>query len=170
MPKALSVSVSTFSSAIGAQKAGPARTRLELGVRAEQGVAAARAAVDPLVVVFVVFAGKRALGALLSGDGELLGSQLLLPFLVGLDRLFLLMIFPFLAPDASNSTRVIGAPFRPATTTRRGSLQAAAAPNPRAAARNALRSNCPEPDSHILLLCSSLVARGATILPTMESS
>src|SRR6185369_5910971 len=68
-------------------KARATRTGLELGVRTEQRVATARAAVDALVVVLVIFAGKRTLGAFLAGDGELLGSQLLFPLLIGFDDL-----------------------------------------------------------------------------------
>src|SRR3954468_11234975 len=64
-------------------EAGPSRARLELGVRAEQGVRAAHAEVRPLLVVLIILARERALGTFLAGYGVLLGSQLLLPLFVG---------------------------------------------------------------------------------------
>src|SRR5215472_15469050 len=66
-------------------EARPSGARFELGVRAEQRVAAADAPVDSLLVILGVLVGERALGAGLARDLVLLGRQLLAPFLVGLD-------------------------------------------------------------------------------------
>src|ERR1035438_877786 len=66
-------------------EAGPAGTRLELGVGGEQRVATAYTAVDALIVQLVVLAGEGRLRAFLAGDRKLLGSELALPSFVALD-------------------------------------------------------------------------------------
>src|SRR5262245_41966727 len=69
------------------EEAGPARTRVELGVRREQRQPAADAGVDSPAFVVQQRSAEGPLGALAAGDLELLGSQLLPPLGVGLDDL-----------------------------------------------------------------------------------
>ena len=74
-------------------KTGPTRTRLVLGVGTEQIVAAARAAVDPTLLVVTERAGEGPLGALLTGDMLLFLGQITPPFRVALGH--------FLSHDSS---------------------------------------------------------------------
>src|SRR5436305_816282 len=69
---------------LGLIEARPAGTGLELRVRAEQLGAAARAAVDAVLLVVHVAAREWRLGALASQHLVLLRCQLLAPLLVGL--------------------------------------------------------------------------------------
>src|SRR5438105_8411897 len=57
------------------REAGPAGPRVELGGGVEEGLAAADAAVDALLVVIPVHAGERPLGGPAAGDGVLLRGQ-----------------------------------------------------------------------------------------------
>src|SRR5438105_7738360 len=72
-------------------EAGPARSRLELGVRAEQLRPASRASVDARSVLVPVRAGECALRPLLPKHVELLGTEPGPPFLVGLGNLVLVV-------------------------------------------------------------------------------
>ena len=65
-------------------EAGPARSGVELGVGAEQLVAARRAAVHAVFLAVRVLAGERRLGSLPAQDLVLLRRQLPLPLLLGL--------------------------------------------------------------------------------------
>jgi hypothetical protein len=67
----------------GLEETGPAGARFELGVGAEQLVAAGDAAVRPVVLGIDVPAGEGALGPALAGDLVLLGSELLAPLRFG---------------------------------------------------------------------------------------
>src|SRR3990172_7713286 len=69
-------------------EARPAGVRIELGVGAEQLVAAAGTAVNSLIVAIPILPGKRRLGALLAANVILRRRQLLFPFRIGLDDLF----------------------------------------------------------------------------------
>ena len=71
----------------GLGEAGPAGTRVELGVRAEQLIAAGPAAVHPVGLGVRVGAGEGRLSALLAQDVKALGRQLLAPLLIGLIKL-----------------------------------------------------------------------------------
>lgn len=57
------------------EKAGPSRSGFVLGLRSEQARFAAHAPVDPLLVMFIVLAGKRPFRSLLPGDPELFGGK-----------------------------------------------------------------------------------------------
>jgi hypothetical protein len=63
----------------------PAGTGLKLFVAAEQGVAAAHAAIHTGFVIIPVAAGKGALGTLLACYGKLFRREFFLPFGIGLD-------------------------------------------------------------------------------------
>src|ERR1039458_3223609 len=63
-------------------EARPSRAGFELGVGAEQRVAAADASIKTLVVILGVQVLERALGALFARDLVLLRGQLFAPFLV----------------------------------------------------------------------------------------
>src|ERR1700730_7806203 len=68
------------------KETGPPGSRFKLGVRAEERIATANAAIHAFIVQLVVLAGERPFGALLPGDRILLGSQLLLPLFIRLDH------------------------------------------------------------------------------------
>src|SRR4030095_4302164 len=65
-------------------KAGPARSRLELGVGSEQSVSAAHTPVHTLLFPVMVLSVKRPLCTFFAGYFVLLRSQLLAPLIVGL--------------------------------------------------------------------------------------
>src|SRR5574337_1615449 len=66
---------------------GPAGPRVELGLGAEQFIAAANALVDPILFAVVVYTRKRPFSSLLSADIKLLRRKLRLPLLIGLREL-----------------------------------------------------------------------------------
>src|SRR5215510_9400720 len=82
-------------------EAGPARARIELGLRAEQFLPAAGANVDAFLVIVPEFASESAFGPFLAHHLKLQRRQYLLPFIVGLYdlinllRLHLLPGLPF---------------------------------------------------------------------------
>src|SRR5882672_1407314 len=78
-------------------KTGPARARIELGLRTEQLLRATGAYVDAFLVVIPEFAREGALGPLLAHHLKLQRRQYLRPFLIGLDDLFDLLRFHFLS-------------------------------------------------------------------------
>jgi hypothetical protein len=80
-----SVSVFTFSGRDRLIEARPSGARLELGVGAEQRVAAADTSIHALVVILGVQVLERPLGALFARDLVLFRSQFLAPFLIRLD-------------------------------------------------------------------------------------
>jgi hypothetical protein len=65
------------------KEARPSRPGIELGVRAEQGGAAANADIDTVLSFVYIFAGKWALSAMLARHMILFGGELLGPLLLG---------------------------------------------------------------------------------------
>src|SRR6185295_11695026 len=78
----------------GVGEAGPTGARLELGVRVEQGVAAAGAAIHAVALLIDVLARPRALGGLVAKDLVCGGVELLAPLLLCLLDLFHMPVRP----------------------------------------------------------------------------
>src|SRR5262245_48959729 len=89
-------------------EAGPARARIELGLRAEQFLSAAGANVDAFLVTVPEFASESALGPLLAHHLKLQRRQYLLPFLVALDDLIYLLRLHFLSGLPFGFRRLFG--------------------------------------------------------------
>src|SRR5262245_43641177 len=66
----------------------PAGSRIKLGIRAKQLIAAAAATVDALLVIVPILTGKGRLRALFPGDMKLFVRQLFFPFGIALFYLF----------------------------------------------------------------------------------
>jgi hypothetical protein len=75
----------------------PSRPGVELGLRSKELAAAASAVIPALALIVMVFIVEGELGPFQSQNPELVHGKHLLPFLFGLDHLFLGHIF---SPDA----------------------------------------------------------------------